>query len=362
MSMEVLKKYSITILVFSLVNVFFSCIEEVALFTGNSEALIIDGMITNKPGRHKVKVSQTQAYNTFQNPDLYMTAEVTIVDDQGNVESLSYTSLGVFETSPDFFAVEGRSYAVNVKLPSGEEFYSTPETFVQPPPISNVRYTRENNQVHYYVNFTDTEGEPNYYRWRYKGTYQVFAPIAYQLSRTNQPLRNSDCIRWSGLPPLAKDVVNCWVIEYDKEFLKVDSDILFDGRELKDYKIFETELNTRFEKGYLVEIELHSLSKDAYKFWEEIQTQKENTGTIFDADNYQIRGNVKSRSNEQQVVLGYFSVNGVSSTTVFVNEFIGLFGEVPCPENNSGCYPERCMDCRRFAAEALNIKPSYWPY
>ena len=340
----------------------FGCIEEIEVFKGSSDSFVVDGAITTEPGPHRIKLSYSRQYNTKPTFEKVEGAIVTIVDDEGQEEQLTYTENGYFVTSPAFSAVPGKSYQLKIKLKSGDEFESIPEKCISVPALQNVSARMNGTVLDFFADFTDDPAEENYYRWRYNGTFEFVAPVAYEMSRTNQQMKKSDCITWEGPAPFAKDIYRCWVKEFDAEYLKIDDDLLFNGREMKDVFLYSMDLQQKFNHGYYAEVKQYSLTKSAYIYWKAIKDQMSNNGTIFETTNYQIRGNLRSLQDPDENVLGYFGVSAVSAKAVFVGEFIGLYGEIACELNNSGCYPERCMDCRRAASTASTTKPAYWPY
>jgi hypothetical protein len=350
------------IFLFLLFIFLFGCIEEIEVFKGSSESLVIDGTITNGPGPQSVKISYSRQFNTKASYENIAGAIVSIVDDEGVVEPMVYQENGHFETSAAFHAITGRSYQIKIKLESGDEYESLPEKCVAVPPVDNFSAKLNGTQIDFYVDFKDNAEEKNYYRWRYRGTFEFIAPVAYEMSRTNQRMKNGDCISWDGPLPYAKDIYKCWIGESDPEYMNVDDDLLFDGRELKDLFIYSMELSRKFDRGYYAEVRQYSMTKEAYTYWKAIKDQMGNNGTIFETSNYQIKGNLRSVQDPNEVVLGYFGVSSVDTKSVFVGEYMGLFGELPCEINNSGCYPERCMDCRRAASTATTTKPDFWPY
>jgi len=94
-----------------------------------------------------------------------------------------------------------------------------------------------------------------------------------------------------------------------------------------------------------------------------VKEQIENNGTIFDKSNYQIRGNMYSITNDEETVLGYFGVNAVTSTQIFVRGGeVGPTFDFNCtPNANTGCIPTPCIDCRQYRPSSSEFKPDFWP-
>jgi hypothetical protein len=63
-----------------------------------------------------------------------------------------------------------------------------------------------------------------------------------------------------------------------------------------------------------------SITQDAYNFWKSIEELTTESGSMFDLQPYQVRGNVKNINNDNEPVLGYFIVAGISEKRIFVDK------------------------------------------
>lgn len=337
-----------------------SCVQEIEVFKGDDPNLVVDGLITNDVGPQKVKLSFSKTYNTSPSLEKVDAAVVTIADDLGNEETLTYSSDGVYLSSPSFVGVTGRSYKLKVILESGATYESDPELMNPVPAIETIRQEKQGVDVVYFIDFQDDPERKNYYRWKHSGSYEMIAPIAYELATNSGPVPSRNC--FSGPRPVNfSRIWKCWVMDFDLSPIQIGSDQFFNGRFMEDVQIFSAPIDRKYDRGYYAEIQQYSLSKEAYDYWNAIETQTGNNGTIFETNNYQIRGNLHSPEDPKALVLGYFGASAVFKKSIFVNDYSGLTGPIGCEVNNSGCYPERCLDCLRYAPSATNVKPDFWP-
>jgi hypothetical protein len=131
---------------------------------------------------------------------------------------------------------------------------------------------------------------------------------------------------------------------------------------MNDIEIFHAEIDRKFAVNYMVEIQQQSLTFNAYKYWEAIDNQIGNNGTIFETSNYQIRGNISNTKDAEELVLGYFGASAVDSERILVRSTdIGYQYEYECEPNNIGCIPELCINCTAYSASSTINKPDFWP-
>lgn len=309
-----------------------SCIESIDVFHGDNNALVIDGSLTSEPGPHIIKVYYTTGFNVRS--DFVATAQVSIVDDLGNRENLYYTKYGQYLTDEDFAGQFGRSYYLEVILKTGATYVSDPVVMTEPPEIDKVWFERGNQVLNVFAQFTDQPNQENYYRWRYKGTYETLAPYA------EYPF------------------ITCWSNEFDSELLNLESDQFYDGRQVES-GVGAVGFDRKLEYGYYLNVQLQSISKKTYDFLKAVSDQIGNTGTIFETAPYQLRGMIYNVENPNDRALGCFQVSGVKSKAIFIDEYTGRFGPIDCSGNPNP--PARCYNCLQIGVNPTNVKPDFWP-
>ena len=251
----------------------YSCIEEVDIPLTSESVLTIDGSITDETKSHIIKLSHSYSFNdnpTFTPIDpLVFGAQVEISDNEGNITPLYEGENGLYYTSPVFSGEIGKTYTLKVILKNGEVYHSNPERLLPVGAVidevcfentlrevSTAESTTEIKEVQFAVKFTDQSETNDYYRWGYKGVYEVQAPLADQspecpvidpLAPQSPPGKCGDCI---------SPVKTCWATSYDNEFIKVDSDELFNGKSVDNYAIYSTPADRQFNFYYAAHIEL----------------------------------------------------------------------------------------------------------
>ena len=130
-----------------------------------SPKYVIEGSITDAPGPHKVRITQTKNFdenNTFEG---ISNAEVTITDNAGNTETLAYTDGGEYQTVA-LEGVPGRTYSLIIRV-AGNTF--TAESTMPGPVSFDSLYVEEFKTFGEsfkipYVRYSDPPGIRNFYR------------------------------------------------------------------------------------------------------------------------------------------------------------------------------------------------------
>lgn len=359
-------KRAISILLTTL-TLLIACIDEISIPLSNDSVLVIEGLITDEPKAHKVQLSYSHSFN--ENPVFNLTdpivlgATVEISDNIGNNVLLIEGGNGSYFTPPDFAGITGRFYSLKVTLKNGKVYTSSPERLL---PIGSIindvcfentlrkvstgESVSEHREVTFSVDFTDFSESEDYYRWGYEAVYEVEAPLA-----DNPPECDPRC------DPCPEPMKTCWATSYDNEFLKVNSDRVFNGKAVENYEIYSTPADRKFNLIYAFNVELYSLTKSAFDYWSALDNQLNNNGTIFETPNHQIRGNIIDQNNPDQLVLGYFgaSAKTTARSIVYGHEITGNVGPINCLKGGAKCIPPACIDCRKWPA--TNLKPDYWP-
>lgn len=250
-----------------------ACEEVVEIPLDNTNPkLVVEGTITSEAGPYYVKLSQTgDFYSTAPAPKV-TDAVVTISDDAGNAEVLTHSAdnPGTYATG-SLQGVIGRTYYLKVEH-KGQTYLSQSKLL----PVTDidkleVRFVEESpsKEEGYYIYFFAKEprGETNYYRF-----------MVYE----NDSLYNS---------------VNDLIITSD-EFIKGDIENL--------------ELGYPFKLNDVVKLEMHSISKEVFDYYNGLISVYNNDGGLFSPPP------VNPASNISNGALGVFRASAVVSRTITI--------------------------------------------
>ena len=273
-------KFRISFLIIFPFLFFSSCQDVIDLEVPDGEVLlVVDGWITDQEGEKQVLLSTTANYfDNIETPSVE-NATVVLFDENGAVDTLIESSSGVYVTN--YQGVVGKTYHIYIQTVSGEEYESNPELlkFVSTIAAVHAEFREETSfeDEGYYVSI-DTE----------------------------EPLGVGDFYRW-------KQYVNDTLLNEPFDLLYA-SDEFVDGNPIIDFDVTTKPLSL----GDSYRIQQLSISREAFEFFTQLQTQTAFVGSLFDSPPAALQGNMVSVNSTDKNVLGYFGVSAVSEIGMVV--------------------------------------------
>ena len=269
--------------------------------------LIVEGAITTLPGTNWVKLTRSAKYGSifegYVRPALK--ANVVIRDSDGSVFNLEESSgrPGVYYTRSDFLPEVGQNYTLLITLANGVQYTSLPEKINKAAELIDLKAQFTSRQISadkiksgfdVYATFKDSPEEKNFYMWKNYGELQ---PVS--------------------LPPYLAIELDCsdgkcWVRKSSDRTIRLLQDRLVNGNMITDKAAFIKDDCVRVNKKFLVRIEQHTLTKDAFQFFKLLKAQTSIDGDLFDPPPATLRGNMINLSDPNENVIGYFRASDVS--------------------------------------------------
>jgi len=304
--------------------VLWACVDpyEVEIESG-AQLLTVDGMITTDPGVHSIQLTRSDTYGSVFEGLVRPVSLATVVvrDDMGKVTYLTEDPdiKGNYKTPEGFAAVSGRAYTLQIQLQDGKVYTSLPEMAGNPVPLGEIDYYsvtfpvegefNDASGVRIVVNVEDPGGENNFYYWRTENAvFELNArPDLFVDRETMQPAPKDCCYTCY----LAESVGN------RSMFIATDDD--FNGLSTKVTAMFIPDDGLRFITTFRMDLRQLTISAGAYRFLRLVKQQTELSGSVFDPPPANIRGNMISLDNPDEVVLGYFMVAGETKERMYIH-------------------------------------------
>jgi len=281
------------------------------------DLLVVDALITNENKSHQVKLTRSIA-NLDEVPVAETMAIVTISCNNGTEVTLKETEPGIYKTDSTQFIVEiGKSYKLKIQTSDGKRYSSEECEILTPTVIDEVYFNRKdiinvNSEVQEGVSFF-VNGEASsdaYLRWMYEEDWKFSIPYPTRIGFDEN----------EELFYLPFQKLYCWKKSSSREIIiqslnnQRSTEII--GKEVCFIPSDDTD---RFNVKYSVNVKQLNISQEEYNFWSKLKEASEEVGDIFGTQPFSITGNIKSDTDENEHVLGYFQTGSVVSKRVFLD-------------------------------------------
>lgn len=336
------------------------CISSYNLDNDNSEPLlVVDGKITQENTQHELTLRRSTAtgstdYNAVTG------ARISLHDDIGNSEVYYEFEEGKYLLDGNILQrIPGKSYYLEIQLPDQKTYRSVPQTMpevIKPnklyfeleeiEEISDLENTIIKRYLNFYINTPVIEDNRDYhFIWRMDHAYS-FAEL--QCSPLRTPL-------------------TCYITrQLISDNLKIFTSEDLSGGELKDFRVGSIQIfpNWEFYEKHFFNVAQHSITKEAYIYWETVKKVAQSTGSIFDTPPGPINGNIYNVNDPDERVLGFFEVSAVDTirTYTFAADLEPLAIVDRC---NPLIWPPwrfpECCNCLVIPDSDLK-RPDYWGF
>ncbi len=351
-----------------------ACIDPLGVkVTGENTRLIVDGLITDQPGPHLVKLFYSNPLTTsrFLKPFEPVTAASVIVRDDLNNQYILYEVMaGVYSTENSGLIVTAdREYKLLITTVDEKQYESSNEKLWPSGVIEDVSFGFVNNrsessgeQIHslkVYVNARGAGGENNFFRWRWTTVHKTISNPELRVKLTpggefpDPPGCSGYIVVGGGLVKVSDcTCCICWSYNYNDGARVSQNEYTRDNIFNMQYIGAIPVTAMHFFDKYHIAIEQLSLSESAYDFWRLIEKQQRGATDIFQPNMIKIRGNITSITDPNEEVLGFFGVSGIATKSFFIDRSVVPVDLPPLP-----IVPFSCLD---YFKKPTTNRPEFW--
>lgn len=323
--------FSRNIILFIPLVLLFSCLEpyEPEIPGGSDVFLVVDGVITNKPGPYSIMVTKSFALNSDDAEGINVTGlTISIEEENGPIETLVETEAGIYQTSTLQGKI-GSRYRLTFYY-EGDQFQSSWETINGSIPIDSVYYNLETREttdketeitgVQFYIDSQGSSQDATYYRYEWEETWEigVFYPSYFDYVGNDNSVITTDPRH------------TCWKYNTQLEINIITTEALSENIISGHSLPFITGEDERFVEKYSLLVKQYALDEDEYIFWKSLKESNEELGSLYDKQPGNIKGNIFNLSSPNELILGYFSASGLQEERVFIDSLHEL-------SQRSGC-------------------------
>jgi hypothetical protein len=344
-----------------------------------SGLLVVEGVILEEGTKitlsRTVRLDETLSQSYLF--DKVNNATIHIIDEANNVIAVAeQDGWGEYIVKERFSFVAGMKYALDIDVFWGH--YQS--AFVEPvetPAIDEVNWKlNDDNSIDILVSTHNPVNETLYCLWDFEEAWEIRS--RYFADRRYDPANGI-------IQQSLSDNSNryyCWASDYSKSLLMASSE---KNREatIKDHRIITLQPgNSRYSYLYSINVRQFRLSKEAYQYFNHLQRNIDESGSLFAPQPSEVKGNIQCLSHPDETVIGYIFASKAVTSRLFIpmaeqnlTNFEGLgfcdeksfetpqiaYGQGYGISGGNNYVTLRCVDCMQRTAMATKTKPGFWP-
>jgi Domain of unknown function (DUF4249) len=276
--------------------------------------LVVDGTIISGQDSTVINLSRTQNINDSiyfsNNPETGAT--VSVVGASGDSYNLFEQSAGRYVTD-QLPLNTNELYRLKIVTTNGNQYLSDSMPVKITPPIDSISGQLQGDGMHITVSTHDPRNNTRYYRWNYTETWEYNS--AYESAYIYDPSNNTVVLRDTN-----DYIFTCWRSNQSTDLslgssAKLSQDIIY------EQPLILIPLGSqKLAVEYSILVKQYALDVNSYNFWQILQQNTEQLGSLFDAQPSELTGNVHNTANANEPVLGYVSVSTIQQQRIFIPE------------------------------------------
>jgi hypothetical protein len=377
--------FYITALILFVIAIVIGCRQayEPVIIKANKNYLVVEGSINaGTQAVTTILLSRTRNVtdSIFSIPEL--NAQVSIASSNGNYYQLHDQGNGKY-VSDELTLNTAAQYQLQIITADNSRYVSDFVAVKQTPDIDSIHWIyTPGSGVTLFANTHDPQNNTRYYRWEYVETWEYHATFNAGLSVDNglmyydvpynhnyicyHTINSTDILLGSSVN-LAQDVIS------NDSITTIPQD------------------NPKIGVRYSILLKQYALSQEGYQYWELLQKNTQQLGSLFDAQPSQLTGNIQCINNPVEPVIGYIDASTVTVQRLFIDnhdvsgwqkEFPYVFCDTKTISRNPNNFliydyadtsyapyyftgvaglviaKKACVDCTWFGG--TNVKPSFW--
>jgi len=326
--------------------------------------LVVDGLLTDKPGPHEVRLYYSQRLGTTKLAafEPVQGATISIMDEEGISYAMTEYAPGVYRSLPGLIGQVGKAYKLHIDAWDNE--YESPYQTIKPTgEIENVEFALNASSEELKLNvYVDARGEvdsDNLFRWRWTTIHTTKAFPELKVTPTPggdipTPEPCSGYVFTGGRLVQVGECTCCicWSYNYS-EGAFVSQNSFANEIDFNDQFLGSIPLTPmHFYDKYFIEIEQLSLSEEVYDFWNLVEKQQKGSTDLFQPNAFRIRGNIVCTTDPDEEALGVFSVSG---STVY-SQYIDA-SSIPYDPGQPDTVPFSCLN---YFKNPTTERPPFW--
>ncbi len=271
----------------------------------STNSLAIEGPIVSGDSTF-IRLSHTTSLTDTVQNKAETKATVSVEDDQKTLYPLVEKTKGVYVLGVTNFNT-ARSYRLNIKTSDGKIYQSDFVPMKITPAIDSI-YIKQTDptEITFYADTHDPANNTRYYRWDYKDTWS-YVPIFHQVYQYKNGVINYVT------PQSPDDVGTCYRMANSNQII-IGSTAKLSQDVVKQQLIFSVDnTSQKIAHPYVIQLHQYALTKEGFEYYQNLKTNTEQLGSIFDSQPTILKGNIHCVTNPSELVIGFLSASTIAS-------------------------------------------------
>ena len=295
--------------------------------------LVVDGSIDISTGKGNIILTRTQSLDVVNRITYEVGASVWLETEDGKTIPFIETEEGVYTSNLPGLDKEDVT-RLNINTIDNEVYQSDFVPVKISPEIDSISWKADDEGLKFFVNTHDPTNNTRYYRWEYIETAE------YNSRFLSKYIYNANSGEIERRDQENQNIYLCWRNDTSTTIFlgnssKFEEDLII-GKEIRT--IEPDSWKHRFK--YSILARQFALTKEEYDYWQNIKQSTENIGSLFDTQPSNIGGNIRSITNPERPVIGFFSLGSSTEKRIIIHS-----NELPPNWNNKGYFiPNYCTE------------------
>ena len=243
-------------------------------------------------------------------------AIIHVIDENHNIVAVARQAYnwGSYTVNERFSFVPDMKYALDIQTTDNKHYQSSFVTPVHTPDIDELTWQiNEDQSIDIFVSTHDPENRTNYFRWDFEEDWEIrssrigsfrYDPVTQSVIPHNYNIRDNRYY--------------CWASDHSKSLLFASS-VNYTDAAIKNHKIhsFQPE-SSRYSYLYSILVRQYGLDQEACLYFENLQRNMDESGSIFAPQPTEKSGNIQCLSDPEEMVIGYIAVSEVKTCRLFI--------------------------------------------
>ncbi|MBS1503945.1 MAG: DUF4249 domain-containing protein, partial [Bacteroidetes bacterium] len=272
--------------------------------------LVVEGVINSRDST-VIRLTRTVPLSAKLASIPELGASVSVISDGGSSYVLPEKGNGYY-AAPNLNLNAAGKYGLKIATSDGKAYQSDLVPVKDSPPMDSVYYQIKNNGLQIYSDTHDPTNQTRYYRWDFNETYEYRSAFNSLEYVTNKPYYQV-LIR-----DPANQIYTCWRGGPGPDIIlnstaKLSTDII-----TRNPITFIPSNSEKIGVRYSILVKQYALTIDAFNYYQLLQKNTEQLGTIFDAQPSELPGNIHCSTNPSEPVVGYVTAGAPAQARIYI--------------------------------------------